>query len=478
VQHRARPAGLDGPLLVEAGLDQPLAVVAVGPSAELRSAVLGTLLGTTGATLRVPRGSFLVIGYGDRVDGLAYVPGHREPVDYRPDPVGAGPALARPPRRVELTRPDPLLRHFALVDTPDLATLGPAGQRLVLDAVDRGGALLVIGTAGRPLDAAAIDLLTEVSRGDAAVFFVLAPAADGGWHGESDPWPALDRHRAELRAAVPALAGADWFAVDPAAADPAVLRRALLDWAGPESLRRASVRPRLPPDGGPRVSLAPGRSGSDWSEQLDRQARTAGHRLRQHLALELANIHLRCVQAVVFGAGCAGLPAVLDRELHALSSVAVTECDEAVDRLLDDTLALVLGAAAESDVRRRVAAAVRWTIGGRRPSRDLARVLLVTNPGAVAVVAGHDAVTALAGYPTGAPDTLLPPLGLAVAGGAYQFWRIPANADTARARSWLRRALREVELELSRETNRRIEAVRVALATVLTDSVEHGVLRA
>ncbi|MDG4829183.1 hypothetical protein O7627_07665 [Solwaraspora sp. WMMD1047] len=478
MQHRARPAGLGRPLLVESGLDQPLAVVTVGPSAGVRSAVLGVLLDTTGAALRVPRGSFLVVGYGDRIDGLAYVPGYREPVDHRPDPVGAGPALARPPRRVELTRPEPLLRHFALVDTPDLATLGAAGQRLVLDAVDRGGALLVAGTAGRPLDAAAVDLLTEVSRGDAAVFFVLTPATDGGWDGAPDPAAALDRHRAELRVAVPALAGADWFAVDPATPDPAVLRRALLDWAGPESLRRASVRPPVPPDGSRRVPLVPGRRVPDWPEQLDRQARTAGHRLRQHLALELANIHLRCVQAVVFGAGCAGLPEALDRELHALSSVAVTECDEAVDRLLDDTLALVLDPVAEPEVRRRVVAAVRWTVGGHRPSRDLERVLLVTNAGEVTVVAGRDAVAALAGYPTGRSDAILPPLGLAVAGGAYQFWRTPANADPARARSWLRRALREVELELSRETNRRIEAVRVALTAVLTDSAEHGVLLA
>nr|MDT0662228.1 hypothetical protein [Micromonospora sp. DSM 115978] len=474
------PHGNPGhPHPVEAGLDQPLAVVAIGSPAPVRSAVLGALLGVPAAALRVPRGSFLVVGYDERPGGLAYLPGQRGPVGYWAEPVGTGPALSRPPRRVELTLPDPLLRHFAVVDVPDPPQLGVAGRRLVLDAVDRAGALLVVAVAGRPPDTAVVELLTEVSRGDAAVICVTTPGADGGWpEPGQDPAPVVAEQRAQLLAAVPSLAVASWVALDPAAADPVVLRRALLDWAGPESLRRGSLGPPSPsPGAGRQVRIAAADRAPGWPEHLDRLARTAAHRLRQDLALELANIHLRCVQSVVFGAGCPGLPETLDRELHALSSMAVAECDEVVDRLLDDGLALLLGATPEAGLRRQVADAVRHRLAGHRPARDLDRALLVTNAATVEAVAGPGAVAALAGYPGGARDAVLPPMGVAVAGGAYQFWRTPANADTGKARSWLRQALREVELELARETGRRVEAVRLALTAVLADSVDHGVLR-
>ncbi|WP_329107887.1 hypothetical protein OG792_05335 [Micromonospora sp. NBC_01699] len=488
--------------LVDAAPDEPLAVVAVGPAGAGRAAVIAALLGADETDLRVPEGSYLVVRHGRRVTGAAYVPGYRDPHGYATD---GGPALARPPRRVEMTRPEPLLRRFDLVNVPDTGDLGLAGNRVLLDVVERAGALLFVIAADQCLGVADLDLLTQVAQGEARVFFAVTPGADG-WpevgggagsgpsHPDDDLGPEigylldpagpsptsiiLDAHRAALLAAVPVLADAGWFALDPRGGYTGQLRDALTVWAEREAMRRIAANPPVPPNAGRTVRVAPTEPDSDWADWLDREVHTRAHRLRQHLALELAHIHLRCVQELVFGGGCRALPAALDRELHALSLRAVAESDRGVERILTETLTRVFGEEPDEAVRRRVAVAVRWGIAEERGGRELARVLLVTSTGGVAAVTGAQAVSALAVYPGELGGLVLPPIGAGLSGGCYQHWRGPANADTPKARSWLQRALREVELELARELTRRFEAVQVSLGTVLGDAVEHGILLA
>lgn len=517
----------EGAVIMAGVPDEPLAVVVVGSAGAGRGPVLGALLGVPAVTLRVPRGSYLVIGLGEAGEGEAYVPGYRRPYPYRPEPVGAGPALARPPRRVELALPAPLLRHFNCVTTPDPGTLGVAGRRVVRDVVERGGALLFVLAAEAAPTPAELELLAEIAAGEAAVFFVVTrsrshvgaggavvpaavtPAAvaavdradvragdradaTAGAHADGTP------HRAAVLAAVPALEDAPWFVVDPAAPDVTALSQALTGWATLEELRRASLAPPVVPEqvtGG--VTVAPGAATSDWEELLDARIRQRGQRVRQSLALELANIHLRCVEAIVFGSGCPGLPDHLDQELHALSIEAVRDCAEGVQDVLAEAARQVFeptadraggngrepggldrqGGGAGQDVRRWLAVAVGWGLAEYRHGRDLDRVLLVGSDGTVHPVTGLGAVRALAAYPTECPTTVLPPLGIALAGGCYQYWRNPMNADVSSARSWLQRVLREVELELSREVLRRFAAVQAALVPVLRTAVAEGVLR-
>ncbi|MDG4785239.1 hypothetical protein O7626_04705 [Micromonospora sp. WMMD1102] len=510
----------DEPALVEPPPHEPLAVITVGPSAEDRRAVLAGLLGPAAPPLRVPPGSFLVVDHAPTPGGAAYVPGLRSPREYRPEPVGAGPALARPPRRVELTVPDPLLRHFTLVDAPDTGTLGVAGGRVVRDAVRRGGALLYVLPADQPVAATELDLLAEVAE-ETAVFLVGTPgtahprsagpdpaartrSTDGpappsdaeGVERPSDaeppsdaedaePSPAehgpeswLEARRATLVAAVPALAGVDWIDLDPAAADTAYLRRALIDWASAEGLRRASLTSPVPPGATRAVPVAPAARTSDWAERLDRRSRELAHRLRQDIALEIAAIHLRCVREVVGDAGVPGLPGLLDREVEALSLEVVASCDAGVDKLLAESLARVFGEVPDEGVRLRAAAAVGWGLAADRGARDFDRVLLIRETGEVETVYGLGAVAMLAGYPGGTGGAILPPLGVGLSGGCYQYWRRPFRADPIRARSWLRQALRGTELELCRQVSRRFEAIAGSLAGVLAEAVRHGRLLA
>ena len=81
-------------------------------------------------------------------------------------------------------------------------------------------------------------------------------------------------------------------------------------------------------------------------------------------------------------------PRRLDREMHALSLRAVAECDEAVDRLLAESVTQVFGVDPDEGVRRRVAAGVRRGLADDRNARDLDKVLLITSTAGVATVAG------------------------------------------------------------------------------------------
>jgi hypothetical protein len=499
--------------VVEPVPDEPLAVVAVGPEGRGRTDLLGALLNAGAPLPRVPDGSFLVVTHGPAGACDAYLPGYRQPHPYPTELPGGGSVLPRPPRRVELTLPDPLLRHFALVDTPDTGTLRQAGARVVLEAAGRGGALLFVISADRALGEADLNLLDAAARIEVPVFFVVTPGP-GGWSTagadraeddggrvpagadravdpaprsdrsdtDDDPDPAsvaVDAHRATLLDSVPGLTSAAWFAADPETSDTAFLRRALVEWAAHEGLRRASGNPPVAPGENRTVRVVRDADASGWEDRLDRQTRARAQRVRQHLALELANIHLRCVQQIIFGAGCSGLPDALDREVQALSLIAVAECESAVAGILHEAATRVFGEVLDEGVRRRVASAVRRGFADHRAGRDLDRMLLVTSTGGVATVIGLAEVTALAAYPAGTPNgVVLPPIGVALSSGCYQLWRNPKNADVGKARSWLQRALREIDLELSREVARRFDAVRLSLGGVLADAVDHGILLA
>ncbi|MEU7588578.1 hypothetical protein AB0A95_20065 [Micromonospora sp. NPDC049230] len=494
-----------GPLPSRVGVtgpapEEPLGVVAVGPAGAERRAVLATLLGLDPVMLTVPAGSWLLVRNAKVPTRAAFVPGYRQPHSYGADRNAAGPALARPPRRVELSVPEPLLRHFTLIDSPDTATLGLAGRPVLLDAVGRAGALLFVIAADQAFTAAELNLLAEVAPTSVEVVFAVTPGA-AGWAPPADGMattedagasvpPAAGRatevdaaavtvaaHRAALLAAVPALAGARWFPVDTHSADSAAdLRRALVGWSSKEGLRRASVDPPVLPGQHDRVAVAADPGG--WSEQLDRQTRTCAQRIRQHLALELANIHLRAVQEIVFGVGCAGLPDLLDREMAALSLLATAQCDQAVRGIMADAAARVLGGPPVEGVRRRIATAVRYGLGDDRPGHELDKVLLITSTAGVATLTGQEAIDALDNYPTASRDEVLPPVAVALSGGCWQQWRTPGNNDHSAARAWSQRAVREVELGLSREVSRRFEVIRLSLGAVLSDAVDHGILLA
>ncbi|HEY3007793.1 MAG TPA: hypothetical protein VGJ63_06965 [Micromonosporaceae bacterium] len=494
--------------------DEPTAVLVAGAAESGRSAVLGALLGVVRPLIDVPAGSYLVIWHGNREELVAYVPGYRQAQPFRAGRRGDGlAALTRPPRRIEMSRPDPLLRHFTLVDSPNAESLGTAGIRILLDVATRAGALVYVTAADRPLSKAELDLLEEAATRGVVVFFVLTPGRRGHTAADGGPVPGLDSgpgpvvdgaaaaavdaapsaaaaqilganplaaaigaHRAAVLGRAPRLVDAPWFAVDPAAGDTAYLRRALTEWADAEGLRRASSSPPAWPSAAGRVRAAADAAESGWQELLDSLTRTYVHSVRQRLAIELANIHLRCVQEILFSSGAAGMPAALDRELHALSLLATDTCTTAVDRIVDAVVSRVLEIDPDPAVRGQIVTALRRFIAEDSAATDIDRVLLVTSTGGIATVIGPDALAALPAYRSEPDPAVLAPVGLGVSGGCYLLWRGTAKADPDKARSWLQVSIRGVELDLVREITRRLEAVRRSLTTLIGETVDHGIL--
>ncbi len=75
----------------------------------------------------------------------------------------------------------------------------------------------------------------------------------------------------------------------------------------------------------------------------------------------------------------------------------------------------------------------------------------------------------------GAP-ALLPPLGVGLSTSCYRHWRNPGNADVDVARSWMQRALRAVDVELSRAVTHRFEILAQRLSVLLADAVDHEIM--
>jgi len=485
-RQRRSPDG-SRPMPPEPVPDEPVAVVVAGCGGDGRGAVIGALLNGAGTRVNRPESSYLVVRYGSTERLVAHLPGRARPLSvptwrWRAEhPVSGDPAvtwdLPRPPRRIEVTLADPLLRHLTLVETPDTGSLGRAGADVLLEAAGRGGALLFVIGAGPPPGGPEFDLLGRAVRGGVTVFFAVTP---GGAYSE------VDSHREALTTAVPELVGASWYMVDPAAADVAYLRRALIDWADLESLRRAGGEV-TPPYGGRSVSIrGAGESGS--VERLDPMIRTATRVVRQRVAVALANIHVDTVRDILFGSGCPGAPHFFDRELLALSLRIEAECAAAADRIIADVLGRVLRGDVSGPRGGGVSGLRGGGVSGLRGGgvsglrgggvsgpwiRYPASALLVTAAAEVTVLTGPGPVRAFAAYPAAPGRALLPPIGVALATDCFTRHG-PGGADVNRMRTWVQRAIRTVELELLREISRRFAAVRHGLETVLAESSGRG----
>ncbi|MFV2011110.1 MULTISPECIES: hypothetical protein [unclassified Micromonospora] len=453
--------------------DEPVAAVVVGAAASSRSAVLTAFVdGEPLPDLRPPE-SFLVVRHGTVERIAAYLPGWSQPwiVPARSARSGANLALPRPPRRVEVIRPDASLRRLSLVDSPDLETLRSAGATVLLDTAVRGGALVFVVGAGPPPGQIEHELLRRTLGAGVAVFVAITAAGVQSAGGSFQ--------RAELLAAVPELEQAPWHSVDAATGDAVFLRREVTDWAAREALHRAGAgladqlafdEPLTLPSGGPAVG---------WSERLDRVVRRIGQRVRHTLAIELANLHLAAVRELLFGGGPAGIPGFLDRELLTLSLHASAACAAGVDDAVDEAVEQVFG----PDPAQRLGPLLREQLRGRLlgdPPRAVAEGLLTTAAGRCepvpSTVAGPSTmvVDVFAAYPVQRSRCTVPPIGVALAADCWHPRGGPSGMAPDQARSWIQQALRAVEIALSQEIALRFAAVRRGLANLLADAIDSG----
>lgn len=446
------------------------AVIAGSPRSG-KTALLNALIRRTGP---VPaEDAWLVYRYGERPEARAFVPGHREP-----RPVGQSIAAkvgpVRPPRRIEVTHPASLLKHVALVDTPGSGGLDEANTEIVLDAAERGLGLVFVVDAVAPLSRADLDLLAAAVGRVERVAFVLTRID------QHDAWPEmLAANRALLASRGPRLATAPWF---PVSLDPdgvfgvAELRHLLETWADDRVEGVAEV-----------AAATVSRTGGDWQPLLDREIAARRVAAVQRVSIDLATIHVRCVQELGSGKGCPELPHVLDRELHALSLRTTRRMHTDTRDVIGAVFGELLDTPPDELVLSRVCAAARRAVDSLRElDRERDHALLVTTTSAVASLTGTAAVDSLSAVGGPEPaEQVLASVGIALNPSCFAMWQpksapggLPKQPDKKDCRRWLQHALREVEVELGHELHERYAELGQALAIIGADAVDHGVLLA
>ena len=319
-----------------------------------------------------------------------------------------------------------------------------------------------------------LDLLAEADRRGVPATFVLTRID------EYPEWPAvLATDQSLVHDHAPSLAGSRWFAVNTRAAGtvgsaplgPEEAARGLAGLAV-DDLRRAlaeeATRVRAA-SSGPSRAVPVGATGEQWREILEAELARRTTVALKRASIDLSASHVRCVREFGTGHGCVSVPAVLDRELYALSLRTARLLDAAANGVLRRVFREVLGTEPDGAALARVRPAVRRALADTGAE---GRTLLLTATSGVATVAGCGPELAAR------RDAVLPPLGIAVSTGCLQMWQHRGNADKKECRRWLQQAIRAIETGLYRELTRQVADLHEAVTLVVTDAVDHGVLLA
>ncbi|GAA2390547.1 hypothetical protein [Dactylosporangium salmoneum] len=454
--------------------------VVAGTSGAGKTALVNALIRRTDEAHADAGDAWLVFRPGERPDAWAFVPGHREA---RPFPdLSSVKGPIRPARRIEITHPSPLLDRLALIDTPGGGCADAATAEIVLAAAAGGLGLVFVIDAAAPLGRAELDLLGAAAARVDRIAFVLTRID------QHDEWiEMLATNRALLASRGPRLATAPWF---PMSLEPdgvfgvAELRHELETWAQ----EHASAGEPAGARSGAVTAATVSEAGDAWEAQLDREIQARRLAAVERVSIDLATIHVRCVQELGSGKGCPELPRVLDRELHALSLRSSRQLRADTREVIGAVFGALLDTPPDEAVLARVATAARRVVDGQSDDdqqRD--RALLVTTTSGVAALTGAGALDSLSAIGGDGDDAeqVVSPVGIGLNAGSYAMWQPkhapggpPKMPDKKDCRRWLQHALREVEVELGHELGARYAELRQALAIVAGDAVDHGVLLA
>lgn len=512
-------------------VDRP-AVVVVGETKRGKSSLVNAVIGVPGLSpvdAAVATAAYLEFCHGAVGQAVAYVPGAEAPV-----PVGLAelrdwgtvlgelPAGTRPPRRIEVRHPAPLLERLSLVDTPGTGGLDPLHAEVALDAVGRAAALLFVVDASSPLSKPELDFLIEASKRVNTVLFALTKTdAYPGWR------TILADNQAQVRAHAPRFGAAPWFAVSAQLAELAAtlpaevaaelvtesrigqLRQALVDLAGHgavlgqanvlRSVRSEFIRLDLELAG--KIKATDPDPGDAGRARAERQAvanrkRTESRQWQLALSTEtqrarveatgLLRTYVSGLQEDLLnridkakGEQLKNLPAEVDRALHALSVRLSADLEHRFRTLGERVLAQVFAPHELHQVLRGLNATLRHALGAkpRREGGGPDSMMIALSAGGMAFMAGRGAMAGASALGAGAMvgGGLLIPfagLGLGLAAGAFVLYRRRVATDRQQARTWLREVLGEARAALADEIMQRFTDLQYALTLALDEAIE------
>ena len=517
------------------------AITIVGETKRGKSSLVNALVGVPGLSpvdAAVATCAFLELGYGETPGAAAHVPGREEPVPLSVAQLrdwatllGQLPDGVRPPRRIEVTHPAPVLRYLSLVDTPGVGGLDAAHTEIALDAAARATALLFVVDAAAPLTRPELDFLVEAAKRVNVVVFALTKIdAYPGWR------TILDDNRTRLQALAPRFGSAPWYPVSARLAELALarsgpdaqearrelaaqsrvaqLQHALIELAGrghlldqANVLRAArSELVRVDNDLGQRIAATepdPQEAARIRQERAALAARKRTEARQWSLALntetQRARVEVTALLRQYAGqlqedllaqldrsgsAARAQLPAEVDRALQALSIRLSEDLRWRFGQVGERVLAQVFEPAELAEVLGRVNAGLRHALISK-PRREAAAgdgAIVVVSSAGMAMMAGRygtlgASALGLAGLAGAGLIIPVVGVGLGLGVGAFLVWKRRALADLAQQRAWLREVIGEARAALSDEIAQRFTDLQYALTVALDDAVERRLAR-
>lgn len=507
-------------------------VVVVGETKRGKSSLVNALLGVPGLSpvdVAVATACYLEFTPGAEPGARAWTPGQPEPVpldlaDLRDwaTPLGRMPDDRRPPRRIEVTHPAPLLQYLSLVDTPGTGGLDPTHAQLALDAAAQATALLFVVDAAAPFAQPELDFLIEASKRVNLVVFALTKIdAYPGWR------TILADNRAQLQTHAPRFGGAAWFPVSARLAElarslpaeaagelvresrVASLQHALIGLAGRgHLLQRANVlrtvRSELirrdlelgerlratDPDPAElarvkqeRAALAARKrtESRQWSLTLNtetQRARVEATGLLRGYVSALQDDFLNRIDAAR-GEEIKALPRQVDEALHALSVRLSRDLEVRFRQVGERVLAEVFQPDELGFVLSRLNATLRHTLASkpRREGGGPDQLMIAMSAGGMAFMAGRGAMAGASALGAGAllGGGLLIPfagIGLGLAAGGFVLYRRRVQTDRQQARIWLREVVADARAALADEITHRFTDLQYALTLALDDAIE------
>jgi hypothetical protein len=508
-------------------------IVVVGETKRGKSSLVNSLIGVPALSpvdVAVSTATYLEFTHGPQPGAKAWLPGREDPVPFGLDalrdwatPFGRLPEGMRPPRRVEVTHPAPLLQYLTLVDTPGTGGLDPLHAEIALDAVERATALLFVVDASAPFAKPELDFLIEASKRVNFVVFALTKTdAYPGWR------TIWEDDRAQLQAHAPRFGSAPWYPVSARLAELAMtlpreaaqelvresriaeLQHALIDLAGKGHLLQQSnvlraVRSEVirldlrvgerikatDPDPADmakakedRAALAARKrtESRQWSLALNTETQRARVEATGRLRNYITSLQEEFLNRIDKGKGdeIKGLPQEVDRALHALSVRLSNDLEFRFRKVAERALAQVFGPHELQFVLRRLNATLRHALA-TKPRREGAagadNVMIAMSAGGMAFMAGRGAMAGASALGAGAlvgGGLLIPVagLGLGLAAGAFILYRRRVQNDRQQARVWLREVLGEARAALSDEIMHRFTDLQYGLTLALDDAIE------
>lgn len=506
-------------------------IVVVGETKRGKSSLTNALIGVPNLSpvdAAVATSSYLEFVHGTAPAARAYIPGREDPVPLRLEDVrdygtvlGSLPDGIRPPRRLEIIHPAPMLQYATLLDTPGVGGLDSLHAEVALDAVEHATALLFVVDASAPFSQPELNFLIEASKRVNMVVFALTKIdAYPGWR------TILDDNRSLLRAHAPRFASAPFFPVSsrlaelalsmPAGAADEVVKesrvaelqhgliglaargnalklantlRAVrsefvrLDIAVGDRMKSADPDPalleRLKEERG-KVNSRKRSETKQWSLALSTETQRARvdaqARLRQYIG-KIQEDYGKYLEKAS-GGDVKKLPHEVDRALAAVSVRLSAELEQRFRVIGQRILASVFSPEELNYVLRRLNARLRHVMNTRTHEKPAGDTLVTMTSASSALSIGGSAfryggaAAGLVGV-SAATGVLIPvAVGVGLAYGAFMLFKRKGQANRQQAKVWLREVLGEARASLSDDIATRFTDLQYALTLALDEAIE------